>query len=108
MPADIDWRTLADPSVTTVVYMPTKTLPALVDAALKAGLGPNTAAVAVASATRADQRVIAAPIADLPARLAAEPLSGPVVVMIGRVFSDYLQKTTSNPVVPPGDVRLAQ
>jgi uroporphyrin-III C-methyltransferase / precorrin-2 dehydrogenase / sirohydrochlorin ferrochelatase len=108
LPADIDWRTLADPSVTTVVYMPTKTLPALVDAALKAGLGPNTAAVAVASATRADQRVIAAPIADLPARLAAEPLSGPVVVMIGRVFSDYLQKTTSNPVVPPGDVRLAQ
>ena len=108
LPVDIDWRTLADPRVTTVVYMPIKTLPALVVAALKAGLEPNTAAVAVASATRADERMIAAPIADLPTRLATEPLSGPVVVMIGRVFSDYLQKAPGNPVVPPADVRLAQ
>ena len=30
LPADIDWLSLADPAVTTVVYMPTKTLPELV------------------------------------------------------------------------------
>ena len=86
LPADIDWTNLADPTVTTVVYMPTKTLPDLVDAAIKAGLEPRTPAVAVISATRADERVIAATIADLPGRLAAERLAGPVVVMIGRVF----------------------
>jgi uroporphyrin-III C-methyltransferase/precorrin-2 dehydrogenase/sirohydrochlorin ferrochelatase len=90
LPADIDWRSLADPAVTTIVYMPSKTLPNLVQAALKAGLEPKTPAVAVASVTRAEERVIAASIADLPARLAAEPPSGPVVVMIGRVF-DHLQ-----------------
>ena len=90
LPADIDWKNLADPAVTTVVYMPTKTLPDLVDAALKAGLEPKTPAIAVASATRADERVIASTIADLPGRLAAERLAGPVVVMIGRVF-DRLQ-----------------
>jgi uroporphyrin-III C-methyltransferase / precorrin-2 dehydrogenase / sirohydrochlorin ferrochelatase len=90
LPADIDWTSLADPTVTTVVYMPTKTLPGLVDAALKAGLEPKTPAVAVISATRSDERMIAATIADLPGRLAAEPLAGPIVVMIGRVF-EHLQ-----------------
>jgi uroporphyrin-III C-methyltransferase / precorrin-2 dehydrogenase / sirohydrochlorin ferrochelatase len=101
LPPDIDWTSLADPSVTTVVYMPTKTLPDLVDAALKAGLEPKTPAVAVASATRADERVIAAPIADLPGRLAAEqPLAGPVVVMIGRAF-DQLQSGAGAMALPP-------
>jgi uroporphyrin-III C-methyltransferase/precorrin-2 dehydrogenase/sirohydrochlorin ferrochelatase len=108
LPSDIDWTSLADPTVTTVVYMPTKTLPDLVDAALKAGLEPKTPAVAVASATRADERVIAATIVDLPGRLATERLVGPVVVMIGCVFSDYLQTATSDAIVPPRDVRLAQ
>src|SRR6266581_4087956 len=95
LPADIDWKSLADPTATTVVYMPTQTLPDLVAAALKAGLDPNTPAVAVVSATRADERVIAAPIADLPARLVTEPPSGPVVAMIGRVFAEHLENVTA-------------
>jgi uroporphyrin-III C-methyltransferase/precorrin-2 dehydrogenase/sirohydrochlorin ferrochelatase len=95
LPADIDWKSLADPTATTVVYMPTQTLPDLVAAALKVGLDPNTPAVAVVSATRADERVIAAPIADLPARLAAEPPSGPVVAMIGRAFAEHLENATA-------------
>jgi uroporphyrin-III C-methyltransferase / precorrin-2 dehydrogenase / sirohydrochlorin ferrochelatase len=90
LPADIDWSSLADPAVTTVVYMPTKTLPELVANAVKAGLDPATPAVAVERATRADERVIAATIADLPARLAAEAPSGPVVVIIGRALADYV------------------
>jgi uroporphyrin-III C-methyltransferase/precorrin-2 dehydrogenase/sirohydrochlorin ferrochelatase len=100
MPADIDWKCVADPSVTTVVYMPTKTLPDLVAAAVKAGLAPNTPAIAVASATRADERVIAATIADLPGRLAAERPAGPVVVMIGRVF-DHLQSGANELALAP-------
>jgi len=91
LPADIDWPSLSDPAVTTVVYMPTKTLPELVAKALQAGLDPATPAVAVERATRPDQRVIAATIAQLPARLAAAAPSGPLVVMIGRVFSDCVE-----------------
>jgi uroporphyrin-III C-methyltransferase/precorrin-2 dehydrogenase/sirohydrochlorin ferrochelatase len=91
LPADIDWLSLADPAVTTVVYMPSKTLPELVATAVQAGLDPATPAVAVERATRADEHVIVASIADLPARLAAQATSGPVVVMIGRVFADYVE-----------------
>jgi uroporphyrin-III C-methyltransferase/precorrin-2 dehydrogenase/sirohydrochlorin ferrochelatase len=90
LPADIDWPSVADPAVTTVVYMPSKTLPELVANAVQAGLDPTTPAVAVERATRADERVIAATIADLPARLAAEAPSGPVVVIIGRALADYV------------------
>ena len=90
LPADIDWASVADPAVTTVVYMPTKTLPELVDNAVQAGLDPATPRVAVERATRADERVIAATIADLPTRLAAEALTGPVIVMIGRALADYV------------------
>jgi uroporphyrin-III C-methyltransferase/precorrin-2 dehydrogenase/sirohydrochlorin ferrochelatase len=91
LPADIDWASIADPSVTTVVYMPVRTLPQLVAAACKAGLDPSTSAVAVERATRSDERVIAATIADLPARVAEEPPSGPVIVMIGRAFAEYVE-----------------
>jgi uroporphyrin-III C-methyltransferase/precorrin-2 dehydrogenase/sirohydrochlorin ferrochelatase len=94
LPADIDWASVADPAVTTVVYMPTKTLPEFVANAMQAGLDPATAAVAVERATRADERVIAATVADLPARLAAEALTGPVIVMIGRALADYVAAAT--------------
>jgi uroporphyrin-III C-methyltransferase/precorrin-2 dehydrogenase/sirohydrochlorin ferrochelatase len=94
LPADIDWSSVADPAVTTVVYMPIRTLPELVTTAVKAGLDPATAAVAVERATRADERVIAGTISDLPAKLAAAPPSGPVVVMIGRVFAQFVAEAS--------------
>src|SRR5262249_9714586 len=76
-PADLDWRSLADPSATTVVYMPVKTLAELAASAIADGLDPAMPAVAVARATRHDQAMIAAPIAELPARIAAADLPGP-------------------------------
>src|SRR3984957_2053556 len=96
LPTDIDWASLADATVTTVVYMPIKTLPELVARAVQAGLDPQTPAVAIERATRPEERVVAATIADLPARLAAEPPSGPVVVMIGRVFAEYVAAAASS------------
>jgi uroporphyrin-III C-methyltransferase/precorrin-2 dehydrogenase/sirohydrochlorin ferrochelatase len=87
LPDDIDWASVADPAVTTVVYMPMRTLPDLVATATRAGLDPATPAVAVEYATRSNERAMFARIADLPARVAAEAFSGPVIVMIGRVFA---------------------
>jgi uroporphyrin-III C-methyltransferase / precorrin-2 dehydrogenase / sirohydrochlorin ferrochelatase len=89
LPDDLDWQSLADPSVTTIVYMPTKTLPELVAKAIEAGLLPGTPAIAMAQATRADEHVIAGTIGELPTLLAAEGLPGPIIVMIGRVFAEY-------------------
>ena len=86
LPDDIDWRALADTATTTAIYMPVRTLEALVTRALAEGLDPATPAAAIARATRPDQEVIAAPIAELPVLLAQAALPGPVLVMIGRAM----------------------
>jgi uroporphyrin-III C-methyltransferase / precorrin-2 dehydrogenase / sirohydrochlorin ferrochelatase len=88
LPDDIDWKSLADAAATTAVYMPVKTLDALVARAIAEGLAPDTPALAVARATRPDQAVIRAPIADLPAQIARAHLSGSVIVLFGRVCAD--------------------
>jgi uroporphyrin-III C-methyltransferase / precorrin-2 dehydrogenase / sirohydrochlorin ferrochelatase len=93
LPKDIDWQSLADPAATTVVYMPVKTLPALVAEGCAAGLDPATPAIAIANATRAEEHRIAGRVGDLPALLAAQSPSGPVIVMIGRVFADHVKET---------------
>ena len=77
LPHDLDWRSLADPSVTTVVYMPVKTLDALVARAIEHGLDPATPAVAVSRATRADQASISAPVSLLAARVEVAEVAGP-------------------------------
>jgi uroporphyrin-III C-methyltransferase/precorrin-2 dehydrogenase/sirohydrochlorin ferrochelatase len=88
LPADFDWRGLADPATTTAVYMPGGTLGALVARAVAEGLDPATPALAIARATRPDQAIVAAAVADLPARFAAARPPGPVLVMIGRALGE--------------------
>jgi uroporphyrin-III C-methyltransferase/precorrin-2 dehydrogenase/sirohydrochlorin ferrochelatase len=88
LPADFDWESLADPATTTAIYMPVRTLAALVEKAVAEGLDPRTPALAIARATRPDQAVVSAPVADLPNRLAVAGLPGPVLVMIGRALGD--------------------
>ena len=92
LPDDIDWRALADTATTTAIYMPVRTLGALVARALAEGLDPATPAAAIARATRPDQQVVAAPIAELPALLAQAALPGPVLVMIGRAVESLGDK----------------
>lgn len=87
LPQDIDWQSLADAATTTAIYMPTRTLADLVAKAVAAGLDPETPAVAVARATRPDQQSVHAPICDLPRRLAAANLPGPVLVMLGKTIA---------------------
>jgi uroporphyrin-III C-methyltransferase/precorrin-2 dehydrogenase/sirohydrochlorin ferrochelatase len=97
LPADLDWRSLADPTATTVIYMPVRTLAEMARGAIAAGLDPATPAVAVMRATRPDESVIAASIADLPARLAAEPPHGPVLVMVGRALGAAAETAAAEP-----------
>jgi uroporphyrin-III C-methyltransferase / precorrin-2 dehydrogenase / sirohydrochlorin ferrochelatase len=88
LPGDLDWRSLADPATTTAVYMPRRTLAALVEKATAHGLDPRTPALAIARATRPDQAVVSAPIGELPDRLAQANLPGPLLVMIGNVIGE--------------------
>jgi uroporphyrin-III C-methyltransferase/precorrin-2 dehydrogenase/sirohydrochlorin ferrochelatase len=89
LPPDIDWRALADPSVTTVVYMPKKTLRDLSARAIAEGLDPATPAVAVANATRQDEVVIAGTIAGIADKIEEAAPAGPVLLLIGRALAQF-------------------
>jgi len=83
LPDDLDWRALADPRATTAVYMGAKTLPVLVERLLTAGVAPETPALFIESATRAEERIIAAHLSQLPSKVAAAGPSGPALLLIG-------------------------
>lgn len=104
LPTDIDWKSLADPKATTVVYMPTRTLSAFSAAAIVHGLDPATPAVAVIRATRPDERMIASTIAGLGPQLDRQDVPGPVIVMIGRVFTELMLEAHRER--PPADAAL--
>ncbi len=105
LPGDIDWRALADPAATTVVYMPKKTLRELATRAVAEGLDPATPAVAVANATRPDETIIAGTIADIADRIDAAALSGPALVMIGKAFAAVGRAKRSVPAMDGSESR---
>ena len=87
LPADLDWKSLADPATTTAIFMPSRTLAALAEKAIAEGLDPDTPAIAISRATRPDQAVVTAPVEELPERLSQAGLPGPILVMIGNTVS---------------------
>jgi uroporphyrin-III C-methyltransferase/precorrin-2 dehydrogenase/sirohydrochlorin ferrochelatase len=96
LPEDIDWRGLADRATTTAIYMPAKTLAALVTGAIERGIDPHTPAIAVARATRPDQAVVADTIGRLPARLSELSLPGPLLVLLGQALAAPGGESRSN------------
>lgn len=88
LPPDIDWSAVADAAATTVIYMPKRTLAELTTVAMKHGLDPATPAIAVANATRADEKVLSSTVGEITARLHQANFEGPVLVMIGEALRD--------------------
>jgi uroporphyrin-III C-methyltransferase/precorrin-2 dehydrogenase/sirohydrochlorin ferrochelatase len=85
LPSDIDWSTVADQKVTTVLYMPRKTLDDFVRLALRKGLDPATPAIAIASATLSAEVNVAGSVAEIGALAEELPAGAPVAVIIGWV-----------------------
>lgn len=86
LPQDIDWSAVADSAATTVIYMPKRTLAELTEVALVHGLAPMTPAIAVANATRPDERVFISTVGAIASELEAAEPDGPVLVMIGEAL----------------------
>jgi uroporphyrin-III C-methyltransferase / precorrin-2 dehydrogenase / sirohydrochlorin ferrochelatase len=83
LPDDFDWAGLADPKVTTAVYMPKATIGVLCRELMQRGLPPDHPAVAVFNATRADEVVLSASLSTLEQRVAAAASRGPCIILIG-------------------------
>jgi uroporphyrin-III C-methyltransferase/precorrin-2 dehydrogenase/sirohydrochlorin ferrochelatase len=90
LPGDIDWISVADRKVTTVLYMPRKTLDKFVRLAQRKGLDPATPAIAIASATLSAEAHVAGPVAEIGALAEELPAGAPVTVIIGWVGRRYV------------------
>jgi uroporphyrin-III C-methyltransferase/precorrin-2 dehydrogenase/sirohydrochlorin ferrochelatase len=86
LPADMNWSALADPSATTAIYMPRRTLERLLATGIERGLAPDTPAVAVVNATRPGEEVIRATAATLADAVASSARDGPILVMLGEAL----------------------
>ncbi|MCG6885580.1 MAG: uroporphyrinogen-III C-methyltransferase [Proteobacteria bacterium] len=85
LPLDLDWRSLADPSKTIVVYMGLANIALICDRLMQAGLAEETPAAAIQNGTTREQRRIISTLARLPRDTCEQGLTAPVLFVIGRV-----------------------
>ncbi|MBT3360114.1 MAG: uroporphyrinogen-III C-methyltransferase [Rhodospirillales bacterium] len=88
----LNWKSLADPDTTLVVYMGLTNLDTLREKLIEAGLPGDTPAAAIQSGTTAQQRTVLTTLAVLPERVREEGLVPPTLMVIGRVakLSEHL------------------
>ena len=86
-PLDYDWRCLADPKTTLVIYMGATNLPEITHQLTAHGLPGSTPAAAIANGTLPEQEIVRATLADLPTELQAAALPSPVMIVIGKVVA---------------------
>lgn len=99
---DLDWRGLADPETTLIVYMGGRTSGKIAARLIAEGLPGETPVVLGYAIGQSGQRTVALRLADLLAGDAVEP-GLPVVIGVGRVFEAAIARAAA---VDPAD-RLA-
>lgn len=77
------WEAAADSSTTLCLYMGCADIEHIAGQLIAAGRDPQTPALAAIDVERTGARTIAATLATLPVRLAAEEIAGPVLITIG-------------------------
>jgi len=84
---NLDWTALARPQQTVVIYMGLGALELICDALIAHGLAADTPAAVVHAASTPRQRIVAQPLAALPAAVRAAKLGSPSLIVIGSVTS---------------------
>jgi uroporphyrin-III C-methyltransferase len=108
---DLDWRGLADPETTLVVYMGMANIPQIAIRLISHGLPETTPAAAIANGTRREQRHVVSTLGEIAGVTSSAGLDGPVLFIIGRVVTmiDQLGCATSDaaPRRTLGDAQMA-
>jgi uroporphyrin-III C-methyltransferase len=81
----LNWQSLADPDTTLVVYMGVTNVDQITERLVDAGMPATTPAAAINHGTRENQNVLISTLSELPSAIAANGLSGPTLLVIGRV-----------------------
>jgi uroporphyrin-III C-methyltransferase/precorrin-2 dehydrogenase/sirohydrochlorin ferrochelatase/uroporphyrin-III C-methyltransferase len=86
-PLDLNWRSIADPDSTLVIYMGLANLAAIVNELIAAGLPATTPAAAIQNGTTAGQRRLITKLEQLDAAIHEKQMQAPVMIIIGEVVT---------------------
>lgn len=84
---ELNWDVLIRPRQTVVIYMGLQALTPLCEGLIARGVPPDRPAAVVEQGTLPAQRVVTAPLAELPAAVAAAALAPPSLIIIGDVVA---------------------
>jgi uroporphyrin-III C-methyltransferase/precorrin-2 dehydrogenase/sirohydrochlorin ferrochelatase/uroporphyrin-III C-methyltransferase len=84
---DLDWRALADPDTTLVLYMGRIHVERIARELIGHGLAATTPAAIIVNGTRPDQLTLITRLAGLPGEVARLDMAAPTLIIIGRVVS---------------------
>lgn len=86
-PLDLNWKSIADPKSTLVIYMGMANLPLVVRSLIDAGLPTSTPAAAIQNGTTDSQQRIITSLDQLSEAIEKKQMIAPVMIIIGEVVS---------------------
>jgi len=97
-PLDLNWKSIADPQSTLVIYMGLSNLPLVVHSLIDAGLSASMPAAAVQNGTTHSQQRVITTLENLVDTIRQKQMQAPVMIIIGEVVSladelDWFQHT---------------
>ncbi|WP_298241805.1 uroporphyrinogen-III C-methyltransferase [uncultured Bradyrhizobium sp.] len=95
-PLDLDWKSLADPDTTLVVYMGLANIDEIVRNLIAQGLPGTTPVLAVCQGTTSQESRVCTPLEALPVALKDASFSGPVLFIIGKVAGIAQERSARN------------
>lgn len=86
-PLDLDWRSLADPNTTLVVYMGLTNVQPISERLIEHGMPSDLPVAIINMGTRPSQRTVTTTLAEMPTAAIDAKIKGATLFVIGRVVS---------------------
>lgn len=105
LPADVDWRAVADSRTTTIFYMGGRTACLIAERLAVEGLPAATPAVIVSNVSRPSEKRWLGTVESIPAGIAAIGFENPVLIGVGAVFEACAVRYQTAPHDVPAGVQ---
>jgi uroporphyrin-III C-methyltransferase/precorrin-2 dehydrogenase/sirohydrochlorin ferrochelatase/uroporphyrin-III C-methyltransferase len=86
-PLDLNWKSIADPDSTLVIYMGVSNLPLAVHSLIDAGLPASTPAAAIQNGTTPSQQRLITTLGQINDAIRQQHMKAPVIIIIGEVVT---------------------
>jgi len=85
--SEINWKKVADPDCTLVIYMGLSNLSKIAEKLIQAGLSDKTPAAAIHAGSTLEQRKVISNLTELDTKVQQAKLKSPVIIIVGEVVT---------------------